>query len=132
MPSLVERDHPHLLELIGVASSLPKVRSLFPFVSIGRLCLSRCTSFPYHVDFLVSMRDTKFHAEITLEPARWVHTKEVGEGSASVVGDMIESLIPSDYGGARLGDADLPRDVAPKGAAPGVARLALLERATET
>jgi hypothetical protein len=128
MPALVERDYPHLLELIGVANSLPKVRTLFPFVSIGRLCLSRCTSFPYYVDFLVSMRGTNFRAEVTLEPGGWVHTKQVGEGSASLVGDMIESLIPSDYGGARLGDADLPCDAAPKGAAPALARFALLER----
>jgi hypothetical protein len=128
LQSVVEQAHPRLRELVDTASGFPKLRSLFPFISVGRLCLSRCTSFPYYVDFLISEHGGTYLAEVTLKPGGWVHTKQVGAGSACVVADMIESLIPSDYGPARLGDADQPLASGPQGKGPSVARVALLER----
>jgi hypothetical protein len=110
----VAMHYPDLVQLIGVMTSFPKIASLFPVAGVGGLYLSRCTLFPYYVDFLVSSREPEYVAQVSLGGGGWVHTKQVGSGSASEVVRLIESLIPPDYGPAQVGDADL---LFPRGAA---------------
>ena len=103
--SVAER-FPFLIAVIDAAGSFPEVSSLCPFVSLDRICLSRCTEYPYDVDFLFSFRDAVYFAEATLGHGGWVETKRIGAGSAKDVVALVASLIPPDYGPARRGTAD--------------------------
>jgi hypothetical protein len=97
--------HRHLIEFIDAVGLYPELYSLFPFTSVGRLCFSRCDTFPYDVDFVVSFRRTLYVAEVTLDEGGWVNTRVLGTGSARDVAALIVSLIPPEYGPARVGTA---------------------------
>jgi hypothetical protein len=59
------------------------------------------------VDFLVSFRRTLYVAEATLDEGGWGDTRVLGTGSARDVAALIASLIPPEYGPARVGTADI-------------------------
>ena len=42
--------HPELRSFVELAAAHPIVGKLFPYTSLGRLCLSRCTGYPYTAD----------------------------------------------------------------------------------
>lgn len=100
---------PDLTPLVDAVAAHHELFSLFPFVSVGRLCFSRCTQYPYDVDFLISKVTASYVAEVTLDDGGWVHTERVGEGSAAEATAIVASLVPERYGSARFGTAgDLP------------------------
>jgi len=101
------REYPHLPELISAVEPFSALSTLFPFLSVGRLCFSRFAPFPhYYVDFLVSFGRGVYAAEATLESGGWVRTTVLGRGSARDVVALLASKIPSDYGPARLANAE--------------------------
>jgi len=100
-------DYPHLVELVDAVNEFRQLETLFPFVSVGRLCFSRCTEFPYYVDFLIAFWRGQYSAEATLQRGGWVDTRRLGVGSAKEALAIVASHIPPDYGPARIGDASV-------------------------
>jgi hypothetical protein len=101
------KDFPHLLDLVEAVDEFPDVGALYPFLSVGRLCLSRCTEFPYYVDFLIVFLGRRYCAEATLDRGDWVQTRPLGNGSAREALAIVASHIPAGYGPARRGDASV-------------------------
>lgn len=99
--------YPALIPFYNAASRHAKIMALFPFLSMGRLCFSRCTRFPYFVDFLVcATRDGYFSLEQSNGTGDWVYTSNHGEGDANAVAEYLDATIPDDYGAAIEGSAD--------------------------
>jgi hypothetical protein len=93
--------------LVEAVEQFAQLEALFPFLSIGRLCFSRCTTFPYYVDFLIAFWRGRYSAEATLERGGWVHTRVIGNGSALEALRIVASQIPPGYGPARMGNASV-------------------------
>src|SRR6185369_3048239 len=97
--------HLSLQSLIAAARSDAALAKLYPFVSMGRLCFSRCTDFPYYVDVLISPKDPvdeKYLVEITIGRGGWVDTIAVHEVSrAKDAANSASSILPKGYGYAR-------------------------------
>jgi hypothetical protein len=100
-------DYPHLPELVDAGAPFQQLLVLFPFLSVGRLCFSRCTEFPYYVDFLVQFWERRYSAHATLERGGWVHTRSLGCGSAGECLAIVAAHIPPGYGPARVGNANV-------------------------
>jgi hypothetical protein len=96
-------------QLIDEASANPRLSRLFPFLSVGRLCFSRCIEFPYYVDVLITPnRSThNFQIETTCGRGGWASTKVIGlaENPRGAV-QVAANVLPSDYDSARSGNAD--------------------------
>ena len=100
-------EYPDLLLFLEEAANYPKITSLFPFLSMHRLCFSRCTRYPFFVNFIVcSKRDGKFSVEQTDGRGGWVDSTPVGLGDAKEAAKLLNELIPSDYGLAIEGTSD--------------------------
>lgn len=100
-------DYPHLLDLVDAVGQFPQLEVLFPFLSVGRLCFSRCTEYPYYVDFLIAFSEGRYVAEATLARGGWVYTRTIGSGSALEMLALVDSAIPPGYGAARTGDSSV-------------------------
>jgi Family of unknown function (DUF6193) len=103
---LAER-YPYLAPFFHEAHSYPKLRALFPFLSIGRLCLSRCTRYPYFVDFMVcAAPDGQFSIQRTVGRGGWAESVEIAFGDAPTAARLLDGFIPADYGPAIEGTGD--------------------------
>lgn len=83
---------------------------LYPFLSVGRLCFSRCTEFPFYVDVLITPSDSVdeyYLVEKTIGQGGWVDTTPVKRvQGAEAATRLAASLLPDGYGPARPGNAD--------------------------
>lgn len=99
-----------LKPLVEAAQKNKVLFELFPFLSMGRLCFSRCTDFPYYVDIVISPTDPVediYAVETTLGEGGWADTKVIARvKKASAAVEMATSLLPKGYGPARSGNAD--------------------------
>ena len=60
------------------ASAIPTLRSLFPFLSMGRLCLSQCTEYPFYVPlWFTPLGDGLFAVMRPADPRGWVDGVEI-------------------------------------------------------
>ena len=99
--------HPNLFSFFQHAESYPKLTALFPFLSVGRLCFSRCTRYPYFVDFIVcATPDGQFSIQRTDGRGGWAESVEVVRANAETAARLLDDFIPSDYGQAVEGTAD--------------------------
>lgn len=105
---------PSLLVLVSKARAHAILGQLYPFLSVGRLCLSRCIDYPFYVDVLASIvhpADELYVVEKTIGEGGWVDTDPVGQASsANAAVDLLASVLPRNYGAARLGSAEKWRD----------------------
>ena len=99
--------YPALLPFFEQAARFPKIAVLFPFLSMGRLCFSRCTRYPFFVDFIVCVTsEGEFLVERTDGRGGWVEGREIGRGDAAVATRLLVDSIPADYGAAIEGTGD--------------------------
>ncbi len=90
-----------LKPLVKLAKNHPKIGQLFPYTSLSRLCLSRCTGYPYMNvgPIVVSLSDNDYHVvSPTGEP--------IGRGNAADAISIIEANLPSDIQPAVKGTAE--------------------------
>ncbi|RCS44744.1 hypothetical protein DTL42_17655 [Bremerella cremea] len=94
-------DLPELRELFRLAAAVPKLRQLFPFTSLHRLCFSRCTGYPYVCDlpYLCPCEDGTYEA-------RDAKNRLLYKGTAAEAVQAATAILPADCGPARPGTAD--------------------------
>ena len=107
-------------EMIAIQILVAKAREddvlgqLYPFISVSRLCFSRCIDYPYYVDVLISPLDPtleKYALETTVGGGGWADTARLREVSgAGEAIRFLKALLPSDYGPALIGNADQWRE----------------------
>jgi hypothetical protein len=104
-----------VLPLLLETSRRPKLRRLFPFVSLHSLHFSRTTGYPYREIEAwaapVVRRDSAFGD--SLEPGRYEvlasgtqGPRSLGTGSVKWAADLVESVVADDVGPAVNGTAD--------------------------
>jgi hypothetical protein len=71
-----------LAALVEKASCNAKLRSMFPFLSIGRLCFSRCTDYPFAVPVWIAPAGNCTFSVQLPAASNWVDGKEIYRGSA--------------------------------------------------
>lgn len=93
--------HPDIPLLAQVAALNSKLGVLFPYISIGTLCLSRCTGYPFTngAPSFLALGQQRFRVT-------GLNGERLGEGSAEVVVELAAAAIPDDWGPARKGTAD--------------------------
>ena len=85
----------------------PKLSKLFPFMGMPGLCFSTVCEYPYFVDVLIShMEGQKFGVYVASGDGGWVEIDLVSEGDAASCVSIAADVLPVDYGGAILGDAN--------------------------
>src|SRR5262245_16623438 len=95
--------------LLSVARSDSVLGRLYPFLSIGRLCFSRCVDYPFYVDVLISPvhpAEEEYVVELTVGPGGWVYTEpsqRIKDAKKAV--QAAATLLPAGYGPARPGNA---------------------------
>ena len=91
-----------LVPLISEAASRPSLRQLLPFVSLGRLCFSRTTGYPFTRDCPLGcpIEGERF---VVLAPD--AHTL-LGKGNAAETADILIASLPPNCGKAVHGTAD--------------------------
>ena len=105
---------PSLHALCVKARASAILGQLYPFLSVGRLCFSRCVEFPFYVDVLITPSDSvgeHYLVEKTIGQGGWADTapaKRVRGTDAAT--QLAASLLPDGYGPARLGNADQWRE----------------------
>ena len=109
--SLAERDsstYPNDLSAIVVqAFTSPRLRALFPFLSMGRLCLSQCTEYPFYVPLWFHPIGNDVFAVMRPEnPRGWVDGVEVQRGSATDVVHHVEQALARDECPVQIGNAE--------------------------
>lgn len=112
---------PELAPLATVVGDFSRVSSLFPFTSLDRLCLSKCTEYPFWVDYLFIPLNLASRFGLTSDPAKldspafivgrtengsWVDCEPLFCGSAFDSLSFLEETIPPNYGSARSGNAE--------------------------
>lgn len=92
---------PELEPIVAEAATRPRLRQLFPYTSLNRLCFSRCTGYPY-------TRDTPHIEPVELGryKVRDARGKLIGTGDAKLAADMLVGNLPVDCGPAIRGTAD--------------------------
>lgn len=99
---LKDESEDELRDFIRVAINDQIVGNLFPYKSLSRLCLSRCTGYPYTSDtpFVNPSREKKGVFEV------WSNDyKKIGEGSAQEALEYIKSCLPANTKPAISGTA---------------------------
>jgi hypothetical protein len=101
-------DYPgDLSTLVEVASRNGKLRSMFPFLSVGRLCLSRCTDYPYFVPILIiPVVDGSFSVQVPVNRRGWVGGREIYRGSAEDAIRKADEALTGDDRRVLLGSAE--------------------------
>ena len=89
-----------LLPFLDAAAREPRVSSLFPFRAMHQLCFSRCSGFPYFVDFFAVHAAGAFSIRRTPGPGGWVEGREVAHGDAATAAQRLSELLPMGYGPA--------------------------------
>jgi len=99
--------YPTLYSFYCEARCYPKITELYPFLSVSRLCLSRCTQYPYFVDFIIaSTTEGDIILRKTDGRGGWVESTEVGKHRPEHGAEVLNKLIPDSYGEAIEGTAD--------------------------
>lgn len=89
------------------AARFAKIAVLFPFLSMGRLCFSSCTRYPFFVDFIVCATSSgEFRVERTDGRGGWVESREIGCCDAPTAVELLADSIPDNYGAAIEGTGD--------------------------
>jgi len=87
---------------------------LYPFLSVGRLCFSRCIEFPFYVDVLITPLDAleeNYLVDKTVGQGGWADTMPVKRVRGAAAATLLAaSLLPVGYEPARPGNADQSRD----------------------
>ena len=94
-------DLTELLPLIVAARPRKELQQLFPFTSVGRLCLSRCTVYPYSGDCPRAVPMTEGEYEVFDASG-----KVVGRGDAERAVQLLIDHLPPNCGPAIKGTAD--------------------------
>src|SRR5262245_11631287 len=71
-----------LLAFLDAAAGQSRVSTLFPFRAMHQLCFSRCSRFPFFVDFFAVHSAGTFRVHRTPGPGGWVEGREVAHGDA--------------------------------------------------
>jgi hypothetical protein len=99
--TLMNRAPAELRDLIDAAARAQELRKLFPYVSLNRLCFSRCTGYPYTKD-CPSARPLAAGRYVVLGP----DAKILGEGDSSAAVSLLVEHLPPGIGAATAGTAD--------------------------
>jgi hypothetical protein len=97
-------NHPkeRLLPLFLEAAKRPELRQLFPFTSVGFLCFSRKTAYPFSHDCPIAFcREAGFFIVMAID-----QKTILGEGDAQQAADIIVANLPPNCGPATHGSAD--------------------------
>ena len=103
----LESEPTHSLAL--AASQIPMLRQLLPYTSLGRLCFSRCTGYPFSYDCPCAafVKNDKRFAVLKAHGYRGGFNSEpLGFGNAQEAAQMLADALPSNCGPAILGTAD--------------------------
>ena len=89
-----------MLPLLDAAAAQARVALLYPFRAVQQLCLSRCSRFPFFVDFFAVYSTGEFSIQRTPGPGGWVEGHEVARGDAPTAARRLAELLPAAYGPA--------------------------------
>ncbi|HVV98690.1 MAG TPA: DUF6193 family natural product biosynthesis protein, partial [Planctomycetaceae bacterium] len=105
--SLPER-FPELMAFFDVARRTPKLRQLFPFTSLNRLCFSRCTGYPYTDDCPAVVPKWGRGSRDIIPNCYTVElgNREIGEGDGAEAVRIVVANLPPNCGPAVAGTAD--------------------------
>ena len=92
---------PELAPIVAAASTEPRLRQLFPFTSLNRLCFSRCTGYPFTNDTPLVASRGKNEYEVISSAG-----KSLGRGNASDVIALVVAALPPNCGPALPGTAE--------------------------
>ncbi|MCB9233232.1 MAG: hypothetical protein H6581_16365 [Bacteroidia bacterium] len=92
-----------LREFVALAKEDEIIGKLFPYTSLTRLCLSRCTGYPYTYDLpsVIPIPNEKGKFEVRL-----AGESVIGRGNAREALDFLKENLPENIGRAVKGTAD--------------------------
>jgi hypothetical protein len=96
----IPRRYPELVEFFMLAREEPRLRCLFPFTSLNRLCFSKCTGFPYFVG--CPPVEPAGDGQYLVRLGGKVHLK----GCAEIILEYLLDVLPEDCGPAVSGTAE--------------------------
>jgi len=98
-----------LRSLVEKASRIERLRRMYPFLSVGRLCFSRCTEYPYFVPVWIAPmggENRLFSVQTPANRRGWIDGAEVYRGPADrAIREAAETLTGDDLP-ALLGNAE--------------------------
>lgn len=94
-------DFPELADLVKAAAAEPRLRQLFAYTSLNRLCFSRCTGYPFSWD-VPHVRPLPGNRYEAVSPKG----HPLGQGDAGEVVRLVVENLPPDCGPAVPGTAD--------------------------
>ncbi len=109
--SMLSRDlstYPNdLSAIVTQASASPRLRCLFPFLSMGRLCLSLCTEYPFYGPlWFTPIGNGEFAVMRPVNPRGWVDGVEIHRSSAKDAVHHAEQVLAEDKRLVQIGNAD--------------------------
>ena len=114
--------YPRLAAFVAAAAAQPRLRTLFPYVSLRELRFSRCTGVPF-------TRDTPYvRSHLGGYEVFSPSGESLGRGTAVQAAELVVAALPPDCGPAVPGTAvDVPELNPPAGEGTGNARMARLQ-----
>ncbi len=99
---------PAVREIISRAAQEPRLRMLFPYMSMAALCFSRCTGYPYSGDTprIWPEGDGQYVVLERRQFMNWNWRRKIGRGDANAAVRLAVAHLPPGCGPARPGTAD--------------------------